>query len=172
MSATVKTGDTCGFQSFTLENGALRATGIPSLGGRSWDRVDCTRGRQWIWHRDDVKLAPAQLDSTYDDVWAGGWEELFPNDAPGRFEGRALPDHGEWWVKSWLAEQSREGDAATVRLTAETEVVRARCTKKIRLEDGSNTLHVSYRIESLEPLPFHFLFKQHLPIAVTPGCRL
>ncbi len=111
MSATVKTSDTCGFQSFTLENGALRATVIPSLGGRIWDLVDCERERQWIWHRDDVKLAPAHLDSTYDDVWAGGWEELFPNDAPGPFEGRALPDHGEWWVKNWRAEPSSAGEA-------------------------------------------------------------
>ena len=172
MSATVKTSDTSGFQSFTLENGVVRATVIPSLGGRIWDLVDCKRERQWIWHRDDVTLAPAQLESTYDDVWAGGWEELFPNDAAGPFEGRTLPDHGEWWVRNWRAEHSSEGDAARLRLTAETEVVRARCTKEIRLEDRSNTLHVSYRIESLEPLPFHFLFKQHLPIAITPGCRL
>jgi hypothetical protein len=172
MSATVKTSDTSGFQSFTLENGVLRATVIPSLGGRIWDLVDCERERQWIWHRDDVTLGPAHLGSTYDDVWAGGWEELFPNDAPGAFEGRTLPDHGEWWVKNWHAEHSSERDAARLRLTSETEVVRARCTKEIRLEDRSNTLHISYRIESLEPLPFHFLFKQHLPIAITPQCRL
>jgi len=172
MSATVKRSDTCGFQSFTLENGVLRATVIPSLGGRIWDLVDCKRQRQWIWHRDDVKLAPAHLNSTYDDVWAGGWEELFPNDAPGPFEGRVLPDHGEWWVKHWHVEDSSDGHVASLRLTCETEVVRARCTKEIRLDDRSNTLHVSYRIESLEPSLFHFLFKQHLPIAITPQCRL
>jgi hypothetical protein len=172
MTATVKRSNTCGYQSFTLENGALRASVIPSLGGRIWDLIDCTRERQWIWHRDDVKLAPAQLGSSYDDVWAGGWEELFPNDAPGGFGGRTLPDHGEWWVKDWDVADSSAGDTASLTLAAETEVIRARCRKEIRLDGSSKTLQVSYRIESLEPEPFHFLFKQHLPIAITPRCRL
>src|SRR5215831_13066357 len=172
MTATVKRSHTYGYQSVTLENDALRASVIPSLGGRIWDLTDLTRERQWIWHRDDVRLARAHLGSSYDDVWAGGWEELFPNDAPGPFEGRDLPDHGEWWVKDWRVADSKDGDVARLTLTTETEVVRARCTKEIRLDDGSSTLNVSYRIESLEPTPVHFLFKQHLPIAITPHCRL
>jgi hypothetical protein len=172
MSATIKSVDTYGYQSFTLENDAVRATVIPALGGRIWELTDRKRHRQWIWHRDDVKLAPTHLHSTYDDVWAGGWEELFPNDAPGPFEGRMLPDHGEWWVKDWQVTESAGGDTAILRLTAETASIRARCTKEVRLDGAAHTLHVSYRIESLEPLPFHFLFKQHLPIAITPRCRL
>jgi hypothetical protein len=150
----------------------LRASVIPSLGGRIWDLTDRKRERQWIWHRDDVDLTPAHLGSSYDEVWAGGWEELFPNDAPGAFEGRTLPDHGEWWVKDWRVADSSEGEAASLTMIAETEVVRARCTKRIRLHGDSNTLDVSYRIESLESHAFHFLFKQHLPIAITPSCRL
>ena len=34
------------------------------------------------------------------------------------------------------------------------------------------SLRVTYRIRSAEDRPFHFLFKQHLPVAITPSCRL
>ena len=150
-----------------LENEALRVVVIPELGGRIWELEDHARRRQWIWHRFDGLPAAAAAGAAYDDVWAGGWEELFPNDAPGLFEGRELPDHGEWWSTRWTAHEIT-GDRLC--LSANLRVVRARCTKEIRLAGA--TLVVLYRIESLEPEPFHFLFKQHLPLALTPQCRL
>ena len=150
-----------------LENEALRVVVIPALGGRIWELEDRVRRRQWIWHRFDATPAAAPAGAAYDDVWAGGWEELFPNDAPGLFEGRELPDHGEWWSASWKA---HEITAGRVCLSTTLAVVRARCTKEIRL--AGSTLVVLYRIESLESQPFHFLFKQHLPVALTPTCRL
>jgi hypothetical protein len=150
-----------------LENEALRVVVIPELGGRIWELEDRARRRQWIWHRFDGLPTAAAAGAAYDEVWAGGWEELFPNDAPGPFEGRELPDHGEWWSARWNA---HEITSDRVCLSANLSVVRARCTKEIRLAGA--TLVVLYRIESLEAEPFHFLFKQHLPLALTPSCRL
>ena len=100
----------------------------------------------------------------YDDVWAGGWEELFPNDAPGRFEGRELPDHGEWWA---VAVGCRLADTAagSRRLTAQS-----RCHARILHKefssrtDESQRCRVHYRDSKRRGEPFHFLFKQHLPI--------
>lgn len=112
------------------------------------------------------------MGTNYDEVWAGGWEELFPNDAPGQFEGRWLPDHGEWWVMPWTAESAVDGGSATLRLSAVSSVVRARCVKEFRLGGDSSTLEVRYGICSDEDRPFHFLFKLHLPLALTADCRL
>ena len=61
----------------------------------------------------DVPLQASPIGAAYDDVWAGGWEELFPNDAPGAFEGRDLPDHGEWWTMAWTALEATGGSEAT-----------------------------------------------------------
>lgn len=109
MSATIVHGLVAGFESLTLQNGIVRAVVLPSLGGRVWELEDCRRGRQWIWHRPGVPLAATAPGDAYDDVWAGGWEELFPNDAPGPFDGRALPDHGEWWALPWtVVERPRQ----------------------------------------------------------------
>jgi hypothetical protein len=160
------------YHAVVLENDHVRAVILPALGGRVWTLEDRMRQRQWIWHREGVPLAPAAPGAAYDDVWAGGWEELFPNDAPGSFEGRELPDHGEWWTMAWSAVETTSEASAGVRLTAIAQLVRAECTKEFSLGHGDSALTVSYRIRSLEEKSFHFLFKQHLPIQITPDCRL
>lgn len=170
--ATATRGTVNGFEMLILENSRIRVSVIPSLGGRVWELVDKARDRQWIWHREGVPLSATPPGSCYDDLWAGGWEELFPNDAPADFEGRALPDHGEWWTTAWKVADVSSGSEAVVRLVAETAVRRCSCTKEFRLAAESNTISISYRIENLESEPFHFLFKQHLPVAVTQSCTL
>ena len=170
--ATVTSGRVGRFQSVILENEHVRAVILPELGGRVWTLEDRLRRRQWIWHRQDVSLAPSAPGAVYDDVWSGGWEELFPNDAPGEFEGRLLPDHGEWWTLAWRAEPSTSDTGARVGLTAVTRIIRAECFKGFSLRHDSRALTVEYRLRSLEAQPFHFLFKQHLPIEITANCRL
>lgn len=160
------------FNALVLENRALRAVVIPELGGRVWELEDKRRDRQWIWHREGVSLAAAPPNAVYDDVWAGGWEELFPNDAPGPFEGRELPDHGEWWTTAFRVVDSESGPIARVRLSATAHVLRAQCVKEISLSGDTAELTVRYRVTSCETEPFHFLFKQHLPVSISSACRL
>jgi hypothetical protein len=160
------------YKAVTLENERLRAVILPRLGGRVWSLQDRVRDREWIWHRDGVELNAAEPGAEYDAVWAGGWEELFPNDAPGIFEGRQLPDHGEWWTLAFKASSTSDEDSARVRLTATSRIRRATCVKEFILPHDAASLTVSYSIQSLEQEPFHFLFKQHLPVLITPQCRL
>jgi hypothetical protein len=171
-NATVTGGTVAGFATVVLENPRVRAVLVPELGGRVWELLDRVHQRQWIWHREDVPLVAAPPGSSYDDVWAGGWEELFPNDAAGTFEGRTLLDHGEWWTTKWSVAHSSSGEEAVVRLVADSPIGGAWCSKEYRLASDGNTVEVSYRIEARETGAFHFLFKQHLPIAITPACRL
>jgi galactose mutarotase-like enzyme len=172
MMATARLGAVGEFRAIVLENPNLQATIIPELGARVWNLRDRIRGREWIWHRDDVALARAPVGAAYDDAWAGGWEELFPNDAPASFEGRVLPDHGEWWASSWEVDERTEGEVAVLRLSTELSIIRAACTKEFRLAADASEISIAYRIRSLETQPVHFLFKQHLPVRITPGCRL
>ena len=172
MNATVTREVVNGFEVLVLANSRVRASVVPSLGGRMWELLDRSRERQWIWHRDDCPIAASASGSCYDDVWAGGWEELFPNDAAADFEGRALPDHGEWWRMAWTVAEAYGGAEAIVRLVADTHVRRTSCIKEFRLREHADTIEISYRIENRETEPFHFLFKQHLPIAITPSCAL
>lgn len=157
-----------GFDAVVLENRVVRAVVIPELGGRVWELIDRRRDRQWIWHRPDVPLERAAAGASYDDLWAGGWEELFPNDAAGCFEGRELPDHGEWWMAAWHV--TKADGSSGLRLETTTSVRRTQCMKEF-VVDG-NELRVSYRIRSLEAELFHCLFKQHFAVSLNPFCRL
>lgn len=172
MSSGLRERVVAGHRAIVLENDRVRATILPALGGRVWTLEDLERGVQWVWHRPGVPLAAHPMGADYDAVWAGGWEELFPNDAAGDFEGRTLPDHGEWWTVPWEVDAVEGGDAPAVRLSARMTVRRARCEKEFRLPAGGSEVVARYRIVSEEPEPFHFLFKQHLPLDLAPGCRL
>jgi hypothetical protein len=172
VTATLSPTTAEGFSAFAIQNDHVRVVVIPELGGRIWSLTDLVRDRQWIWHAEDVPLTAAPPGDDYDRVWAGGWEELFPNDAPGVFEGRELPDHGEWWTMRWDVEEMTQGPVARIRLTAISSVVQAECSKEIELVAGEASVRVVYRIRSREKRSRHVLFKQHLPVAVNPGCRL
>jgi hypothetical protein len=170
--ASVTRTQVAGFDAFVLDSGPISALVIPELGGRVWELHDKVRSRQWIWHRSGVPLSKPVPGAVYDDVWAGGWEELFPNDAPTSFEGRVLPDHGEWWASDWSVSRLCDGPVAILEMSARLSVRQVLCTKEFRIDKGSDTIEAVYRIENLEPEPFHFLFKQHFPVAITPACSL
>lgn len=160
------------FEAIILSNSNLRAVILPELGGRIWELEDIIRQKQWIWQREEVSLKSSSLGAVYDDLWAGGWEELFPNDSPERVEGRDLPDHGEWWTMKWSATIETGEEKAIVRLTSETTVIKAGCVKEISLEGDASELKINYSIKSEEDKPFHFLFKQHLALNINKNSRL
>lgn len=162
-----------GREVWRLDNGRVRADILPALGGRVWSLTDLERGTDWLWHHPKVSPAAPAPGASYDDSWAGGWEELFPNDAAGSFDGCALPDHGEWWSRAWTAETLEDSPKrAAVRLRLETRCVPALCEKVVSLDAGAKTLHVSYRIANRGAAPLRYMLKQHLAAAVRPGDRL
>lgn len=152
-----------------LENTTVRAVIAPEFGGRVWELWDLTRDRQWIWQRPGRTLKQASATDSYDDVWAGGWEELFPNDSAGTFETRELTDHGEWWRLGWSVDRLDRGATPSLALSASTATRRCRCFKEFSLQTSPAGLRVKYRIESQEAEAFHFLFKQHLAVAIRQG---
>jgi hypothetical protein len=172
MAARIERCQVGPFEAFVLETDSLRAVVLPSLGARVWELEDKIRRRQWIWNQGIANLRTQLVGANYDEVWAGGWEELFPNDAAGAFEGRELPDHGEWWATAWSVVEKVGGLEPRLTLTARMSVVRATCTKEFRLSADGTMLVIRYRIRSEERQPFHFLFKQHLPIKIAPECML
>ena len=162
-----------GREVWRLDHGRLRADLLPGFGGRAWTLEDLERKVQWIWRNPKVELAMPAPGASYDDSWAGGWEELFPNDAPGVFDERLLPDHGEWWSRAWTADVLEDtANRAEIRLRLETRSAKASCEKIVSLDAGAKSLRVRYRIENREDTPLRFMLKQHLAAAVRPGDRL
>jgi len=162
-----------GFEAILLENEELQVKVLPQLGGKLWELRHKTTNTEWLWHNSNLSLRAVSLGANYDDNWAGGWEELFPNDAPGEFMGRDLPDHGEWWSQPWQWEVAEDTPGrVSMRLWRDGVVTNTHCEKWITLEANMARVSIRYRINNLETAPLHFLFKQHLALAVTATHRL
>lgn len=156
-----------------LVNDLISLEVLPELGARVWTLLDRRRDEQWIWHNKTLQPQPFSPDRTYDEQWIGGWEELFPNDAPGMFEGRCLPDHGEWWSARWTWEITNAGPAVVqVKLAHDDLTIPTSCEKWITVDDGSAAVRIDYRISNRSTDVLHFLLKQHLAVAVAPGDRI
>lgn len=156
-----------------LANNTLRAVVLPELGGKIWELWHKPSGTQWLWQNPDIELQSTPPGASYDDNWAGGWEELFPNDAPCTFMGRDLPDHGEWWSQPWQWEWVDEStERVSVRLWRASSLTNTLCEKWITLEEQRPRVTIRYQVTNRNSQALHFLFKQHLAVAVTPAHQL
>lgn len=152
----------------TLENERLLIRIGQGRGARIEHFIDKKNCKDWVW-RSPVKEpteARQNLDlaASFDEHWAGGWDEVFPNDAPTEVEGHKLVDHGELWRRNWeLAEEVR-GNKVRFRLSCVTYP--ASVTKTFILHPGPPELTIDYSIESLHDRPLPFIFKYHPALAI------
>lgn len=120
-----------------------------------------------MWRSNAVPVGPPGPGSAYDDVWQGGFEELFPNDAPTETDGMSLPDHGELWSTPWTVFE--KGDdfltLGTVGPIAGLEVF-----KTLRVDGSIGVL--KYRLSHKGDQPLNYLFKLHPAIAIDEQCRI
>lgn len=155
-----------GLRALILENRALRVTVLPEVGGRIWSIIDKVRDCELLWQNPRVAPRRLPFGAVYDDVWCGGWEELFPNDAPALLGGERYPDHGETWSIAWGWRQDRDD----LVLSCAAPISGTMHEKRLSLHrDG---LAVAYRIENPGATELPFLFKVHAALAIAPASRL
>ena len=148
----------------TLENDRVRASVVPSFGGRVVSLKDMKTGRQWL-----VEGAP-EGDSGNEAVYgareACGWDECFPTVAPCRHHSwpGVLRDHGELWGRAWQA--CREDGS----INAWYECERFSFSRRIQL--NGNGLEVSYSVSNLGRVPFAYIWSQHCLLAVNKSDRI
>lgn len=123
----------------------------------------------WLFYDPDKAAATRDTDLSYDEVWRGGFEELFPNDAAGTFEGRQLRDHGELWDAPFSV---LHRDATSAQLKRTCVTVPAIVRKTVQLHSAGSRLDLTYQIEHIGTAPFDFLFKLHPAMRLEPGDRL
>ncbi len=172
-SATIDTNWSYhGFRAIVLENRHLRAVILPELGAKVWSLVDKAADRETLWHNPRLPPRPVHYGATYDDWFCGGWDELFPNDAPTTAAGEPYPDHGELWSMPFSWEASSEGGAVSLRLWRSGVVTNTRVEKRITLEADEPLLRFGYRIGNAGPAPLDYLWKLHPALNVTPASRI
>lgn len=150
----------------TLKNSEIKLTVRPDLGGRIDQLQDLQTEHQWLWHPegyDESQTRTLALGASFDDNWTGGWDEIFPNDAAGMFQGRHLVDHGELWSQAW---QVVETSNKSVKMVRSCQTVPVRVEKIIRLDENKPEAKIEYLFQNESDETIPFLFKQHAAIAL------
>lgn len=153
----------------TLENSELRLVVKPDLGGRIDQLLDRQTNREWLWHPpgyDPTQTRSLTIGASFDEHWSGGWDEMFPNDGAGQFQGRDLVDHGELWSQKWDVVES---SPLHVKLAYQCQTVPVRVEKAIALDTTNPEARITYRFENTSAETIPFLLKQHCAIAIEPG---
>lgn len=162
-----------GLDAILIENELLRVVVLPQLGAKIWSMIDKRRDHELLWHHPRVAPRPAPFGATYDDWFVGGWDELFPNDAPVEIGGERYPDHGELWSMPWewsVIEQTR--DEVMISLRHAGIITATRFEKRLTLRAGEPLLRINARIRNEGAQPLDFLWKLHPALNVTPNSRI
>ena len=90
-----------GLRTIVLENDRIRVEILPELGARVNRIEHRASGTDLLWHNPRIEPRVVPIGASYDDNFAGGWDELFPNDLAGPVGDETYPDHGELWSQCW-----------------------------------------------------------------------
>ncbi|HEX7361789.1 MAG TPA: hypothetical protein VF283_14965 [Bryobacteraceae bacterium] len=161
-----------GLKTVILENRFLKVVILPEAGGKLWQIIYKPLDCELLWNNPRIAPARLPIHSRYDDVWSGGWDELFPNDEMAVIDGEQYPDHGELWTGCWHAEAFSRADeiGATLRFT--TPISSIAFEKTILLSKDAHILRFHHRLINTGNSPTPFLWKLHPAFRVTSAHRI
>ncbi len=155
-----------------IESRRLRVVVLPDLGGKIWSIRDKAHDRELLWHNPRVPPSSAPFGARYDDWFAGGWDDLFPNDAPVLLDGQPLPDHGEWWARPCRWRIDEEPGTLRLVLSGLGLVTPHRWERVIELREDERAIWCSTTIRNEGHAPLPFLWRIHPALPATPGSRI
>lgn len=161
-----------GLHAVVLENRFLRVVVLPEAGGKIWQITYKPHDADLLWNNPRFPPSRQLINARYDDVWSGGWDELFPNDEVATINGELYPDHGELWTGEWEFYPFRTVDEVGVRIEFTTPISAVHVEKKIVLRPGESRIYFSHRFTNNGSTEFPFLWKLHPAMAVSPQHRI
>ncbi len=161
-----------GFRAVVMENRHLRAMFLPELGGKLWSLIDKRHDREILWHNPRMLPRSAPYGAAYDDWFCGGWDELFPNDAPTSHSGEVYPDHGEWWAMPFDWHVTATESSVSLHLVRNGVVTNTRVQRIITLDAESTQLIVAYTLTNHSYKPLDYLWKLHPAMQISASSRI
>lgn len=160
-------------EALVVENGALRLTIVPALGGKIVSLIRLETGREYLLPPsapDRVCRTPSYGDS-FEAYEAGGFDECLPTVAEcgypeEPFRSSRLPDHGDVWCLPAAVEIV----GGQVRLTTSLRSLPLQFRKQISLE--GNTVRLDYEATNLSPSTMKFLWSAHPLLRIEPGAEI
>ena len=156
-----------------LETEELFVSVFPDAGGKVLDLVHKRTGVNLLWRNPRVPLQRTHAGAPFEDVWCGGWDELFPTDAPCTVDGNVIHDHGDLWIGPWeWSVEHEDDDSATLRLSRFSPSLPCLVEKWLTLSSGAPALACRYRLTNVGTQPIAFVFSLHVAHAIGPGSVL
>ena len=160
-----------GLRLVVLENELIR---VGVLAGKGADIVEFNykpRDLDFVWlngrgvrNPNNFVSSSPDLQSTFLEVYPGGWQDIFPNGGePSSFAGAQFGQHGEVSSLPWDVRIDEETEGAVaVTFTVRTLKTPYVVEKTLRLESNSPTLHISASVENESDAPLRAMWGQHL----------
>lgn len=161
-----------GLRTVILENQYLRITILPQLGARIYELIYKPHDVNLLWTNPRIPPARVNFGGRYDDVWCGGWDELFPNCEAAVVNGEVFPDHGEIWSVEWDFEATRSSESVSARFYCRTRISDALIEKTITLQPDMRQFQISYLLRNNLPDPMPILWNLHMAMAISERHRL
>ena len=155
-----------------LENESLRLTVLPELGAKIYDIIHKGKNRNVLWHNPRVRPRKVPFGSRFDDVWSGGWDEIFPNDAEVAVGSEHYPDMGEAWPLEWDYQTDTGEDSVTLTTTVQTPITPAEFRRELTLKEGESAFSCDYTIRNLSRNEISFLWKIHPAFEINGDCAI
>lgn len=162
-----------GVPGLAFEGSQLRLTLFPSAGAKIHELVHRPTGVNLLWTNPRVPLRPTYPGATFDDVWSGGWDELFPTDTPCEIDGNAFHDHGDLWNGQWEWEvEHDDGSEATVYLRRYTVALPCLMEKWVTLRRDDLEVSFVHRLTNLGHHRIPFVWNLHVAHAIDAASRI
>ncbi len=156
-----------------LESEELFVSVFPEAGGKVLDLVHKASGFNLLWQNPRVPLRRTYAGAAFDDVWCGGWDELFPTDAACTLDGNSFPDHGDLWTGPWEWSLERQDDElATLHLRRFSPSLPCLMEKWISLAEGKPELRFRHRLSNVGTQTVPFVWSLHVAHAIGRDSRV
>lgn len=161
-----------GLKAVILQNSFLRAVVLPEVGARIYRLIYKPRDQGLLWNHPRIAPAKVPFGARYDDVWCGGWDELFPNNQECEINGEIFPDHGETWAVEWDWQAAESADEVSVTFYCRTRISDVAVRKTILLRSGEPRLRVAYVLENKSSVRIPMLWNLHVAMSVSENHRI
>ena len=162
-----------GLESVHLIGDEIEVVVVPGAGGKISRIVHRASGFNVLWENPRVPVCRTYPGAPFDDVWSGGWDDIFPTDPPCEYDGGSYHDHGDLWIGEWNWSIEEDSfDAATIHLSRDSVSLPCRVDKWIRVERGSPRVTARLRLTNSGLRPVTFMWNQHIAHAIGPGSRV
>jgi hypothetical protein len=160
-----------GMRTLILENKLVRIVFLLDKGSDMIELKYKPLDLDLLWHAPQGHVNPAghvqsisTVDSGFNDLYGGGWQDALPviGNGPQEHRGAKYGTHGESAILPWACEiQQGEGDFASAKMSLKGIRYPFRIEKIVKINQHESKLFISETLTNIAPQNLEFFWLQH-----------